>query len=186
MINNINMLSEQVTRVSQGGSNAFTWIILSIFFGIIIILIIVASVGAKKDKVEKMFESDKRSKEIEAADTNRVLIFSSLNKIVIDLNKELEDFKPSVGTKSLGAINNEYIQKLKNIYKSKEVNEIFAFSDYKIELKPVLDELNNTKPSNWSKEATFATNLVKVKFDAISKNKDNKKLIIEGEKRGWK
>ncbi len=94
-----------------------------------------------------MVETDKRSKELKAADTNRVLIFSSLNKIIIDLNEELKNFKPSVGTKSLGQINTDCAKKIKNLTNSKEVKEIFVFEDYKLELKPILEELNKVKPS---------------------------------------
>lgn len=163
----------------------FTWIILGVFFAIIIVLIIVATIGARKDKVEKMIETDKRGKEVNEAESARVILFTSLNKIITNLEKELEDFQPSVGTRTLGEINTEVSKSLKGITHSKELKDLYKFEDYKIEFKPIIDELNKVKPSTWSKDATFATNLVKVKFNAISKKKENSSIISEGEKREW-
>lgn len=165
--------------------NGFTWIILIIFFGIIIALIIVASIGSRKDKMEKMMEQDKRSKETTAAESSRLIVFASLNKAINEIEAELKDFKPSVGTKSLGEINNHYSGIVKKIQQSKELGETYSIQDFKLEMKPIIDELSKTKPSAWAKEATFSTNLVKVKYNALSKNKDNTKSIKEGEDKEW-
>lgn len=163
----------------------FTWIILAIFFGIIIVLIIIASVGSRKDKMEKMIEQDKRSQETTAAESSRLIIFASLNKAIKGIEEELIDFKPSVGTKSLGEINTHYSGIIKKIQRSKELGDTYSIQDFKLEMKPIIDELSKTKPSTWSKDATFSTNLVKVKYDALSKNKDNLKSIKEGEAKEW-
>lgn len=162
-----------------------TWIILGVFFAIIIILIVVATIGARKDKVEKMIANDKREKEMSVAQTSRIIIYTSLDKIIKELEKELKDFKPSIGIKTLGEINNQISSKLKKMNNSKELKEVYSFEDYKLEMKPIVDELNKNKPSSWDKEATFAMNLVKVKFDAIKKNEKNKELISQGEKKEW-
>ncbi len=171
---------------ASSGSNAGAWIFLIIFFGIIIALVIVAIIGSRKDKIEKLVENDKRRKIRTQATADRVALFSTLNTIIVDLNKELKDFKPSVGMRSLGDINKEASDKIKEIVKSDVLKGIYLSEDFKNEIKPVLDELSKHKPSNWSKEASFATGLVEAKFKALSKKEENKEDIKRGKKLEWK
>lgn len=161
------------------------WILLVVFFGIIIVLIVVASVGARKDKVEKMVESDKKEKEYKLADSSRVTLFISLNKLILEFEEEMIDFKPSVGTKSLGEINKHYADIIKKITHSEEMKQAYSVEDYKIELKPIIDEISRVKPSNWTKDATFSINLIKVKSKSILQNKDNKEYVEAAEAKEW-
>ncbi len=175
-----------ITPASASGSNAGAWIFLIIFFGIIIALVIVAVIGSRKDRIEKLVENDKRRKIRSKATADRVALFSSLNTIITGLNKELKDFKPSVGTRSLGDINKEASDKVKEILNSESLKAIYLSEDFKVEIKPILDELSKSKPSNWNKEASFATGLVEAKFKAISHEKENKEDINRGKKLEWK
>ncbi len=174
-----------VTPLAANDSNAGAWIFLLIFFGIIIALVIVAIIGAKKDKIEKMIENDKRKKIRSQASADRIALFASLNQLVNNLEKEIEDFKPSVGTKSLGDINREASEKIKKIIKSDSLKTIYLSDDYRLEIRPIMDLLSTTKPSNWNKEASFATGLVKAKFDAISKLADTQEDINRGLELEW-
>ncbi len=180
------MLKENVpTEVFKSGSNTGTWIFLGIFFGIIIILVIVAAIGSRKDRNQKMIENDKKQKAALKSDESRVLLFSSLNKIIKNLNKELREFEPSIGTKSLGDINREYSSIIKAINDSDELKDIYELSDYKLEMNEVIDQLLKNKPSNWERDASFALNLIFVKYNAIKSISENKDLIKKGEKIKW-
>ncbi len=161
------------------------WIFLAIFFGIIFILVIVAIVGSKKDKNEKMVEADKVDKQTTRSNDGRIKIFASLNKLISNLEKELENFQPSVGVKSLGDINKFYTNEIKAISHSNELKDVYKIPDYKIELEPIINELFKSKPSNWSKDAQFSINLVLVKVEAMKKLGNYEKKIIEGEKIKW-
>lgn len=155
------------TLKSSGSAGAGTWIFLAIFFGIIIVLILVAIIGSKKDKNEKLIENDKRRKIRTASESNRIILFISLNETIEILNKELSEFKPSIGTKSLGDINKSASDIIKKIIDSKELKEIYALEDFKNEIKPILSDLNKNKPSTWKDEAWFALTLVQEKSKAI-------------------
>ncbi len=174
-----------VTPYATNSSNAGAWIFLIIFFGIIIALVIVAVIGAKKDKIEKMIENDKRKKIRSQASSDRIALFSSLNEIVTNLEKEIADFKPSVGTKSLGDINREASDRIKSFIKSDALKTIYLSDDYRIEIRPIMDLLSTTKPSNWEKQASFATGLVKAKYSAIEKVKDNEEQVNRGKNLDW-
>lgn len=175
-----------VQPLAQSGSNTGAWIFLIIFFGIIIALIIVAVIGSRKDAQEKLIENSKRRKLRDSASTNRVMLFGTLNHLITSLETELKDFKPSVGVKSLGDINKEYSDKIKDIVNSKELKDIYSLEDFRNEIKPILNELIKAKPSNWSKEASFATGLAKEKFNALNKAAKNKSELTKGETHTWK
>ncbi len=177
---------EPLRSSSANGGSAGAWIFLIIFFGIIIALVIVAVIGSKKDEMEKLIENDKRKKIRNEVEIDRVQLFSSLNETVSALVKEVNDFKPSIGTKSLGDINREAIDKIKEIKNSRALNQIYQSPDYKTEIKPIIDELAKVKPSNWTKEATFAIGLIEAKFKSISSKKENTDLIKKGITREWK
>ncbi len=179
------MRNIDVTPYANSGSNAGAWIFLIIFFGIIVALVIVAIIGAKKDKIEKMIENDKRKKIRNQASIDRVVLFSSLNEIITNLEDEVKDFKPSVGIKSLGDINREASDNIKKIVKSNALKTIYLSDDYRLEIRPILDQLSTTKPSNWSKEAYFAIGLAKAKFEALSAKPENKEQIVQGQKLEW-
>ncbi len=181
-----NTLFQQITpTAAKSGGSTGAWIFLLIFFGIIIALIIVATVGARKDRMEKLVENDKRKKLKTEATTNRIALYATLYDLVTGLEKELEDFKPSVGTKSLGDINKETSSLIKKISKSKQLSKIYLSDDFKTEIKPMVDELSKVKPSNWNKEASFAVGLVKAKFEALSKDKTNADDIKKGRTLEW-
>lgn len=169
----------------SSSSSAGAWIFLIIFFGIIIALVIVAVIGSRKDKIEKLVENDRRRKIREQATSDRVAIFSALNQLVDSLNAELKDFKPSVGMKSLGDINKEYHHTVKVIAHSKELKNVYHSHDFKIEMKPIVDQLVKVKPSNWSKEALFATGLIHAKFNALASEEVNKEDIKRGKTHEW-
>ncbi len=174
------------TLKSASKSNAGAWIFLIIFFGIIIALIIVAVIGSRKDAMEKLIENDKRKKLRNSITDDRIMLFSYLNETIETLKKEVEEFKPSVGIKSLGDINKEASEKIKSISNSKSLNQIYMSDDFKTEIKPIIDELLKVKPSNWTKEANFALGLVEAKFKSISSKKENKDLINKGKDHKWK
>lgn len=161
------------------------WIFLIIFFGIIASLVIVAMIGSRKDKMEKLVENDKRRKSREAAEFDRVAIFSYLNKLITELETELADFKPSVGIKSLGDINKEVHHKIKSLSHSIELKNVYHSHDYKIEMKPIIDELSKHKPSTWFKEAIFATGLVRAKFESLTHDDSHKDGIAKGQELEW-
>ncbi|NQX83548.1 MAG: hypothetical protein HRS50_02455 [Mycoplasmataceae bacterium] len=171
--------------LSSGSSGIGTWIFLSIFFSIILILIIVAVVGSKKDKNEKLVENDKRRKLRIKSESNRIIIFVSLNETIKILEKELKLFKPSVGIRSLGDINKEASTIIKKIISSKELSEVYVSEDFKNELKPILTELNKSKPSTWNKDATFALSLIKAKTKSIIFKKENISDAKLGKTKKW-
>lgn len=171
---------------SGSQSNFGSIIFLVIFFGIIVVLIIVASIGSRRDKNEKLVENDKIKKIRQSAEENRIAIFVTLDRLINELKKDLKDFKPSVGTKSLGDINNDASSIIKKIAGSKELKEVYASEDFKLELKPIIDELNKSKPSTWDKEALFALSIIPAKLKAIKADKKNAPLIKLGEKKKWK
>ena len=162
-------------------------IFIVIFFGIIAILVIVAFVGSKKDKQEKLISNDKKRKISTKAEKSRVIIFVSLNKMIKDLEKELKHFKPSIGIKSLGDINKEYSNMIKKIQHSKELKEVYDDPDYKLEIKELLDNLDKCKPSLWSKntDIQFSFNLIREKSNVLSKKDENKEYVKEGLKKEW-
>ncbi len=183
----INTLYEQIQPLAgKSGGGVGTFIFIGVFFAIIIALIIVAVIGSRKDAIDKLIENDKRKKVRTQASQDRIALFSSLYYTIENLNKELKDFKPSVGTKSLGDINTEASSKIKEILKSEALTVIYKSDDYRKEIEPVLLELSKVKPSNWTKEATFATSLIEAKFNAASKKKEYAEDIKRGKDIEWK
>ncbi len=174
-----------ITPASAGGSSAAGWIFLIVFFGIIVALIIVAVIGSKKDRIEKLIENDKRRKLRETATSDRVALFSALNDVALKLEAELKDFKPSVGMKSLGDINREASDLIKSIHSSKMLKGIYKSDDFKNEIKPIVDELYKVKPSNWTKEAMFSLNLIHAKYKSLASKEENKEDIKRGLTLEW-
>lgn len=181
----INKTVEHMTRGSAG-SGLGSIIFVVVFLVIILSLIVVATIGSRKDALDKLIENDKKKKVIGKATTDRIKLYTNLYDLIISMEKELDDFKPSVGTRSIGDINKEGTDLLKSILKSESLSGIYESSDLMSEIKPILDDLSKSKPTNWAKESQFGVNLVKAKFESISKNPENKKLIEEGRKTGWK
>jgi|GEM_PF-2114463 len=130
------------------GSGSGTVIFLVIFFIIIIVLVIIAVIGSKKDRTEKLIKNHKKRTLNNKAEKERIAIFQKLNKIILDVEKEIADFKPSIGTKSLGQINNEYGHQIYEIKNSEELKTVFLREDYKAEMKEMIDGLSKEKPSN--------------------------------------
>ncbi len=168
---------------SEGSAGA--WIFLLIFFGIIAALIIVAVIGSRKDKIEKLIENDKRRKLRAKATSDRVALFSYLHELTKGIEKEVLEFQPSIGIKSLGDINKEAHAKIKAVAHSKELKGIYLSEDFKTEIKPIVDQLVKVKPSNWTKDAFFATSLVEAKYKAIEHTKENDEDIKRGKDLEW-
>ncbi len=173
------------TPYSNSGGGAGAWIFLIIFFGIIAALIVVAVIGSKKDKIEKLIENDKRKKIRTQATSDRIALFSALHEITQNTAAEVRDFQPSIGIKSLGDINKEAHKKVKDIAHSKALKGIYLSPDFKIEIKPIIDELVKTKPSNWEKEASFSLSLVEAKYKAIEHTVENDEDIKRGKDLEW-
>lgn len=178
-------MMEPIVRSADGGG-AIGWIFLIVFFGIIIVLIIVATIGSKKDKNEKLIENDKWKKIQNNAKTSRVLVFFSLNNLIINLKKELNDFEPSIGIKSLGEINKEYSLIIKSIIDSKDLQNIYQIEDFKNEMKMIIDKLYKVRPSQWTKDAEFEVSLVMKKFDSIKRNNTYQHFFVKDLKEIWK
>ncbi len=170
---------------SNSNGNFAGWIFLILFFSIIIILIVVAVVGSKKDRNEKLIENNKRKKLREEVEDLRIIFFVSLDKMIKKLEKDLKDFEPSIGIKSLGDINKEYSDFIKKIINSEEIKKIYMLEDYKTEIKQIIDSLSKNKPSNWYKNENFAINLIIAKAKSIKKINSNKELIKLGENKKW-
>lgn len=169
----------------SSGNNIAAIIFLGFFFIIIILLIVVAFVGSIRDKREKLVTNSKNKKLYDGAFGDRVIIFVSLNKLIGDLQKELDDFKPSIGLKSLGQINKEYGDQVKALSKSKELKNVFQSQDFKLELSEAIQSLLKTKPSNWTKKASFAVNIISQKSKSLKSDSNNKSLVNDGEKKKW-
>lgn len=174
--------------LQKGNSGIGAIIFIVIFFGIIAILVIVAFFGSKKDKQERLISNDRKRKLSSKAERSRVIIFISLDILIHNLNKELKNFTPSVGIKSLGDINKEYSHKIKSILNSKELKEVYDDPDYKLEMNDVINRLSKTKPSSWSKNSDiqFSFNLIHAKSEVLKKKSEYKEFIKEGKEKEWK
>lgn len=162
-------------------------IFIVIFFGIIAVLVVVAFIGSKKDKQEKLIDNDKKRKISSNAEKSRIIIFISLNKMIQELEKEIKNFVPSVGIKSLGDINKDYSTRIKNIQSSKELEEVFEDPNYKLEMKDAIKKLSEVKPSLWWKNSDiqFSFNVINAKTNVIVDNKKNEKYVKEGNNKKW-
>ena len=158
-------------------SGSGTVIFLVIFFAIIVVLVVVAFVGSRKDKSEKLIKTHKERVLNNEANEQREEIFKKLNIIVHDLENEIADFKPSIGIKSLGEINAEYSGKVNDIINSEELKSVYLRQDYKSEMKEMIDGLAKDKPSNWkvNPESQFSMNLIKVKNEALFNKEEQPK-----------
>lgn len=171
--------------LKSSSSNTGALIFLLIFFGIIFVLIIVAVIGSKKDKVDRMIKNDEKLKIKNQALENRAVIFGSLNQLLITLEKDIKDFKPSIGTRSLGEINREFSSIIDFILNSRELKEVYYDEDFKNEMSPIFKELKKAKPSNWEKDAQFALNLIRAKSLQIKKGEETKENYKKGLKKKW-
>ncbi len=162
-------------------------IFIVIFFGIIALLVIVAFIGSKKDKQERLIENDKKRKISSKAERSRIIIFISLDKLIKDINKELKNFVPSIGIKSLGDINREYSNKIKNIQNSVDLKNVYDDPDYKLEINNVVNNLSKCKPSSWEKniDVQFSINLIKAKANVLKKNEKYNEYVKEGNNKKW-
>ncbi len=159
--------------------NLATILFLTMFFGIIAILLIIAFYGSRKDKTKRRIEQIQRKEEEDISKVKYTEVYLELNNILDKLEDYLKDFQPSVGIKSMKQINDEISQEIESIVNSDDLREVYLVEERKMELKPILDELRKSKPSKWEIESFFAINVIKAKSNSIKKTTNDS---IEEEK----
>src|ERR1051325_3075342 len=115
----------------------FAIIFITLFFLIIIVLVIVAVFGSKKDKQKQQIDLMKKKKDDKVSKENSIKVIFKLFLLVDIVSKDLKNFKPSIGIKSIGDINNSALQVIK----------IYLIPERENELKPILEELKKVKPA---------------------------------------
>lgn len=158
----------------------FAIIFITLFFLIIIVLVIVAVFGSKKDKQKQQIDLMKKKKDDKVSKENSIKVIFKLFLLVDIVSKDLKNFKPSIGIKSIGDINNSALQVIKNLYNSEEVKKIYLIPERENELKPILEELKKVKPAKWEEQAFFSVNVIRNKAESLlHSNKKNQKLFKE-------
>ncbi len=150
-------------------------IFLLLFFGIILFLIVVAIVGSKKEKTEKNVRIFEYNENNELSKKAYEDIYISLYKSILDLEQQLKNFKPSVGTKSISQINNEFSSSIKDLVNSKKLKDLYLISERREEFEPVIKELEKIQPKKWQNEAYFAYNIIKEKGKFLLQKKEEEK-----------
>ncbi|BDV03370.1 MAG: hypothetical protein HPPSJP_0910 [Candidatus Hepatoplasma scabrum] len=158
----------------------FAIIFITLFFLVIIILVVVAVFGSKKDKQKQQIDLMKKKKDDKLSKDNSIRIIFTLYILLEDVTKDVKNFKPSIGTKSIGDINSSALKIIKNLNNSKEVKEIYLITERENEIRPILEELKKVKPIKWEDQAFFAVNVIRNKAQSLLiNNKQNQKLLEE-------
>ncbi len=147
-------------------------IFLLLFFGIILFLIVVAIVGSRKEKVEKNVRVFEHNKNDELSQQAYEDIYIDLYKSILDLDDQLKNFKPSIGTKSISQINNEFAEKIKDLINSDKLKDLYLIVERKEEFEPIIKQLHNTQPKKWQNDAYFAYNVIKEKGKFLLEKKE--------------
>lgn len=158
----------------------FAIIFITLFFLVIIILVIVAVFGSKKDKQKQQIDLMKKKKDNKVSKEDSIKIILTLYVLLDFVSKDLKNFKPSIGTKSIGDINNSALKIIKNLNSSKEIKNIYLITERENEIKPILEELKKVKPAKWESQAFFSVNVIRNKAESLLiNNKKNQKLFKE-------
>ncbi len=154
-------------------------IIVSLFFLIIFVLVILAAVGSYREKQKrKALDFEKDALYIETkSDLNRMMI--KLGLYFEMLEEFLENHDPLKGKYSLSQINSFGASMLQEIRESEQLKNIFKDELRRQELKTYLDELGNNKPSNWSRDVYESYNIINAKAHVYINKTDNANLVKE-------
>lgn len=144
-------------------------VFLVIFFGIVIALIAIAIYGSKKDKQKRLLNVAEWKENDNLSKDRHIYLYLRLNYILENLEEDLNDFKPSVGTKTIGSINKQAYDMIKEISESEDLKNVYLINERRDEFKPIIDSFLQIQPSKWEREAFFAYNLVKNKSEAFKK-----------------
>ena len=131
---------------------------------------------SKKELKLKKEEQEFYAK-VKKTETEQRITIILLDLLIKAVEKDVENFVPSIGTKSISQIDKQAKDMFEKLYNSKEVLAMFKDKERKTEMKPILDDLRSNKPTKWSTDAYFGYNAVKGKATAIRQMDENKELI---------
>ncbi len=152
-------------------------IIITLFFVIIFVLVVLAAVGSFRERqTKKAKEFEREALYLETkTDLNQIMIKLGL---YFDMLEEfLEDHDPLKGRYSLAQINSFGSDMLKDVKDSDKLKNIFKDELRREELKEHIDSLTNVKPSNWKREAYESYNIINAKSHVYINSPENKDLI---------
>lgn len=158
-------------------------IFILIFVFIIVALLVIAFIGSRKDKRERIKNLAELKIIDEQAKAARIYLLLSLNYLLNFLELRTKDFDHNNSPLTIGQINNKIKTELVTIKDSEMLKQIYASKDFRLEFKPIIDQLLNSKPTNWTKEASFALSLIKNKAKFLLDDDENQQLIKEIEEK---
>ena len=144
-------------------------ILLPVLLLVVVIFVVIGIYGSRKDKAKKSIENNKKATQKRKDETALVGFYSKLKTTIISLEKELKNFKPSIGIKSMSDINKEASDTVKAIKSSQEYMKLSQSEELKNNIVPIVEELLAERPNNWSTKCSFAINQIMNKADVLQK-----------------
>lgn len=150
-------------------------IFLIVFLVIVAALILVAVYGSRKDKRDRIINTNKLNEDQLSAHNSRIKIYILLYYLNKRIKKDLKKVNEP-GALTTSDINNYSKDIVKKIIESPDYLNIKKSEDISWELTQVLDSLQAEKPINWEKQSFFAIALVEAKSKFYIKDPSNKEI----------
>lgn len=154
-----------------------TIILFAAFGGIVVIMIAIAIAGTKKDKNTRVLEGIDRQERFEDAGKYVEDLWVKLGVLAtwVSTNSEKVKKDPSKARYTLSEINKKSNDVLDKVLDKEKLDVIYSVDSYSSLLKPVIKNINKTRPSSWETKSHFEYNIIESKYNNF-KAIDSKKV----------
>ncbi len=156
-------------------------IVIFVIFGLLVAFMIgIAVFGSYKERNKRRVEVS--TKKIDNMSSEKFYI-SSIFKTeltILEVEHDLENFKPSVGTKTFKEISSHANETIDAILKDENYRELKKSEKYFPILEEIIKPLSKEKATNWEKNCFISINICKAK--AIAYKEKEKELYKEVKK----
>ena len=148
-----------------------TWIIFAIFGAVVIIMIAIAVTGTKKDKKKRRLTSLERTEKFSNSQEELDTLIIKLGILLewTSGNANLLKSKNSPSKYTISDINSKSEEKFNSLLNDDTIQKIYKVDQNKNFIKPILNKLKKTKPSNWETKDYFEFNIIIAKYDSLKK-----------------
>ncbi len=148
-------------------SSGSSGIVIFVIFGLLVAFMIsIAVFGSFKERNKRRVELS--SKKIKNTDAEHFYISSifKIEIVILEVEQDLENFKPSVGKKTFKEISTHANEIIQAIYKDEGFKDLKKSEKYFPILEEIIKPLLSEKATNWDKNCFVSINICKAKAEA--------------------